>query len=249
VTGFDYRMTGPIGSRARLGLIVLQSDETIEHDFRRMVPVDSIDLYVSRVPSGLEVTGDTLRDMENHLPAAAGLFPRGVAFGAVGYGCTSGTSVIGPERVAALVGAGCETAAVTEPVSALVAACATLGVGRLAFLSPYIADVSATLRGALSGLGVETAVFGSFNEAEEARVARIDGASVIAAATALASASSAEAVFLSCTNLRTLDVIGEIEARTGKPVLSSNQVLAWHMCRLTGAGPLAMSVGRLTECA
>ena len=43
-----------------------------------------------------------------------------------------------------------------------------------------------------------------------------------------------DAVFLSCTNLRTLNVIPEIEARIGKPVLSSNQVLAWHLLRLAG---------------
>lgn len=34
----------------RLGLVVLQSDETIEGDFRRLVP-NGADLLVSRVPS------------------------------------------------------------------------------------------------------------------------------------------------------------------------------------------------------
>lgn len=231
---FTYELGGPIGRKATLGLIALQADETVEHDFRRLLPHEDVALYVTRVPSGLEVSGDTLREMEGTLPAAAGLFPRSIGFDVVGYGCTSGTSVIGPARIAELVRSGCETKAVTEPVSGLIAACGALGVSRLAFLSPYVAEVSETLRGVLAAAGVDSPVFGSFNEAEEAKVARINGASVVAAATALAGQGGAEAIFLSCTNLRTLDVIGQIEAATGLPVLSSNQVMAWDMARQAG---------------
>jgi maleate isomerase len=246
MSNFAYEMTDRIGTSATLGLVVLQSDETIEHDFRRLLPVDGVVLHTSRVPSGLEVTGDTLAEMRNHLPAAAGLMPRSVSFDVVGYGCTSGTSVIGPSRVARLIGEGCETRAVTEPVSGLIAACQRLGVNRLAFLSPYVEEVSSTLRGVLVQGGVQSPVFGSFDEAEERRVARIAPQSVISAALALASQPGTEAIFMSCTNLRTLDVIDEIEARTGKPVLSSNLVLAWHIARLAGIG-LACRIGALSR--
>ena len=40
-----------------------------------------------------------------------------------------------------------------------------------------------------------------------------------------------DGLFLSCTNLRTLDVIAKLETETGLPVLSSNQVLAWDLAR------------------
>lgn len=233
MSAFPYRLDPP--PSATLGLIVLKEDETLEQDMRRLLPA-SAQLHVSRVPSGKEVTRETLAAMEAELPAAARLFPSAVRFDAVGYGCTSGTAVIGAARVAGLVRAGTETGTVTEPVSALLSACRALGVTRLAFLSPYIAEVSARLREVLAEGGVESPVFGSFDEAEEARVARIDAASVIEAATALGGAAEAEAVFLSCTNLRTLDAIAEIRRRTGKPVLSSNLVLGWHLCRLAGLG-------------
>ncbi|MDB4085456.1 Asp/Glu racemase, partial [Amylibacter sp.] len=45
-----------------------------------------------------------------------------------------------------------------------------------------------------------------------------------------------DAIFLSCTNLNTLSVIKSIEEKIGKPVLSSNQVLAWHMSQLSNGG-------------
>ena len=188
---FDYELTDRIGTRATLGLIVLQPDETIEHDFRRMLPIDDVTLYVSRIPSGTDVSGDSLAEMRNDLPDAARLLPRGVSFDVVGYGCTSGTSVIGADAIAALVGDGCETDRVTEPVSALIAACQSLNVKRLAFLSPYVADVSATLRATLADAGISSPVFGDFAEAQEAKVARIDKASIIAGAVTLASQGGA----------------------------------------------------------
>jgi len=40
---------------------------------------------------------------------------------------------------------------------------------------------------------------------------------------------------MSCTNLRTLGVIDEVSQALGKPVLSSNQALAWHMAQLNSA--------------
>jgi maleate isomerase len=233
MSAFAYRLDPP--PKATLGLIVLQEDETLEQDMRRLLPATA-QLHVSRVPSGKAVTRETLAAMEAELPAAARLFPSAARFRAVGYGCTSGTAVIGAARVAELIRSGTDTRAVSEPVSALVAACEALGVRRLAFLSPYVAEVSARLRATLAEGGVESPVFGSFDEAEEAKVARIDAASVIEAATDLGRAAEAEAVFLSCTNLRTLDAIPEIERRSGKPVLSSNLVLAWHLCRLAGLG-------------
>lgn len=219
---------------ATVGLIVLQADETIEQDFRRLFRAEACDFFVSRVPSGLEVTPETLAAMADEMTAAASLFPRSAQFDVVGYGCTSGTSVIGAERVATLVKQGCTAKAVTEPVSALVHACHVRNITRLAFLSPYIATVSDRLREVLAGHGIETPEFGSFNEAEEAKVARIDAGSIIEAAGALAKSSAVDGVFLSCTNLNALGVLDEIAQRTGKPAMSSNSVLAEHMRELAG---------------
>ena len=40
-------------------------------------------------------------------------------------------------------------------------------------------------------------------------------------------------------------MIEEMEARLGMPVLSSNQVLAWHLFRLAGSGAGDFAPGRL----
>jgi maleate isomerase len=242
---FPFELGKTVGTKANFGLIALQSDETIEHDLRRLLPGPEVGIYTSRVPSESDVSTESLAQMETTLSAAAKLLPPPMNFDVVGYGCTSGTSVIGSENIAKLIARGCRVNHVTEPVSALIAACRVLGVRKIAFLSPYVADVSQALRRVLAQNGLETTVFGSFDEGNEAKVARIAGHSIKAASLSLVEGSQAEAIFLSCTNLQTLNVIDEIEAQCGLPVLSSNQVLAWHMSVLAEQTDFSERVGRL----
>lgn len=239
--GFD--LIGPIGAKATLGLVVLQADETLEQDFRRLFPDRDVALYTSRIPSGDELTTDSIAAMKSELPRGAGLLPRAARFDAVGYGCTSGTTLIGAEAVAHLIRQGVATPMISDPLSAALAALRALGVARLGLVTPYIEAVAGPVRDAFATAGFEVGATLTFGEEVEARVARIAPASIKAAARA--AAKDAEAVFLSCTNLRTLDIIDELEAELGIAVLSSNQVLAWHMASATAA-PLAKDApGRL----
>ena len=216
-------------TRKTIGLIVLQADETLEADLRRLLPAD-VDILVSRVPSGTTVSSDTLAEMAMTLSGAAGLFPRGMTFDAIGYGCTSGTAEIGSAKIAALIRAGTDARAITEPVSALITACKAEGISRIGLISPYVADVSDKLCDVLARDGITVTAFASFDEPEEQNVVRIDPAAIHAAAVNLQ--GDFDAIFLSCTNLRTLDVLDQISADIGKPVFSSNQVLAWHLQQL-----------------
>jgi len=51
-----YDLVGPIGSECTLGLVVLQTDETIESEFKRMFPSPNAAVYVTRIAMGNEVT-------------------------------------------------------------------------------------------------------------------------------------------------------------------------------------------------
>ncbi|MGO4914937.1 hypothetical protein [Pseudogemmobacter sp. W21_MBD1_M6] len=74
-----------------------------------------------------------------------------------------------------------DTAHVTNPLAAVIAACRALRVRRIGLISAYIADVSAALRQALTDCGLTVQAFASLDEETEARVARIDPASSLAA--------------------------------------------------------------------
>lgn len=231
----------------QLGMIVLQSDESLEADMRRLLPPE-VELLVSRVESGTVLSQDMIAAMEGRLTASARLLPQDSRFGAVGYGCTSASAQIGSDRIAARIQDGVQTQHVTNPVAALIAACGALNVTSLGLVSPYVANISDQLRKVLQAAGIEVAQFGSFNEPVEANVVRITPASLHRAGALVGAHEACDAVFLSCTNLRTLDVIAQMEDELGKPVLSSNQVLAWHMLKLAGAKAAPDAPGRLWRC-
>ena len=65
------------------------------------------------------------------------------------------------------------------------------------------------------------------------------------AAQELCKTQDVDGIFLSCTNLRTLDLIMPLEESIGLPVISSNLALAWHLGKLTGTADAMVGPGRL----
>jgi len=151
----------------------------------------------------------------------------------VAYACTSGSFVHGlageKQLVATMRSAGAPNAVTTS--GALLEALAALDVRRIAVATPYVEDVTAGLRDFLGEAGVETVGSAQLGLAAEIWKVPYD---VTARLVRDADAPEAEAVFVSCTNLPTYDVIAPLEAQLGKPVLTANQVTLWSALRLAG---------------
>ena len=234
-----------IGTRATLGVIVLETDETLEPEFSQMMAHEGVALYHSRIPMVPEIRPETLARMQADLPASAKLLPSSLNFDVIGYGCTSASTVIGSEKVARAVQTILPNAKVTDPLAAIIAAGRALGAARLGFLTPYLPEVSAQMRQKLEDAGFAIAGFGSFEEMDDRVVARISETSISEAAKRVAKEDDCDAIVISCTNLRCLRVIPEVEEATGVPVISSNQALAWHMLRLAGVDSPMPQFGKL----
>ena len=58
---------------------------------------------------------------------------------------------------------------------------------------------------------------------------------------------AAEAVLISCTNFRTLEIIDRLERDTGLPVVTSTQASVWRLLELAGVGDPIFGAGRLLE--
>jgi maleate cis-trans isomerase len=56
-----------------------------------------------------------------------------------------------------------------------------------------------------------------------------------------------EAIFLSCTNFRTIEIIEKLEQETGKLVISSNQTTMWYALRKLGIKDSIKGFGLLLE--
>lgn len=236
-----------LAHRAALGLIVLQADETIENEFRPLFAIDGVTLNHTRIESAPEVTPQTLMAMKERLTGAAGLLPGTRKPDVIGYACTSAATVIGSGAVEAAVRRAHPDAKVTNPAAAVLAALAHLKVKRIGVVTPYVPDVSKAVVALLEDNGFPAVKTGSFGQSEEAVVARITPASVAAAINAVGEAPDVEAVFASCTNLRTFGVIEACETTLGKPVISSNSALAWHMMTLAGLETNGHGPGRLFD--
>lgn len=234
-----------IGTRATMGVIVLETDETLEPEFSRMMALEGVALYHSRIPMVPEVRPDTLAKMENDLPASARLLPPSLDFDVIGYGCTSASTVIGSENVARAIQTVFPGALVSDPLAAIIAAGRELGATRLGFITPYVPEVSARMCQRLVDAGFEITGFGSFEEGNDRVVARITEAAIVRAAEQIAATASCDAIVISCTNLRSLGILGEIEEKIGLPVITSNQALAWHMLRLARVRDPLPHFGRL----
>ncbi len=243
----SFETDGGFGTRARIGLIVLESDQTIEAE-ARMLGLDGVDIYHSRIPNAMEVTPATLTDMELRLPAAAAVLPAEFEFDAIGYGCTSAATLIGPEGIVAAIAAAHPGVACTDPISAAVAAFQALDARRIALVTPYTAEVTGPIVEFFSAAGFEVTALGSFLEPSDLVVGRISPASIADGVRAMVESSPCDAVFVSCTSLRLLAAATDLEREVGVPVVSSNMALFWHLLRLGGITDEVPQFGRLFIC-
>ncbi len=227
-----------------VGLLALATDHVCEGDLRRVLPQDRLPLYVSRVTIATELSVDTLAAMRGDIARAAALLLPESRLDVIAYGCTSGTMVIGEDIVFAEIRKVRPGIACTTPPTACLAAFAALGVKRIAVLAPYPHAVNLRVRRYLQLHGLDVPVFGGFNKDKDADIAAISVDSIIESAHLL-DRPEIDGIFLSCTGLRAIDAVEPLEAMLEKPVVTSNQALAWHAMRLAGCRDHISGFGHL----
>jgi len=235
------------GATARIGVVVLASDFTLDREFRQIFVRPDVDYYTSRVENSMTITPATLAAMESRIPAALELILPGESLDVVAYGCTSATTVLGEDVVQRRIQEVQPTARVTTPITAAFAAFRAMGASRIAVLTPYRSDVNSAVRNYMTGAGFDVPVFGSFNEENDPVVARIDQSSIANGVAKLVSDRDVDMVFVSCTSVRLSDSVVALERSTGLPVTSSNLAMAWHSLRLCGVDESMPQWGSLFE--
>jgi maleate isomerase len=236
-----------IAHRAAIGLLVLATDQTMEHEFRHLVRQDGVALYEARLFNDNDVTPATLRAMRERIAPAAALILPGVKLDVVAFGCTSASMELGEDEVFRQIHAARPGVACTTPVTAAFAAFEALGAQRIGVLTPYSAEVNAGVRAYLTKRGATVAAFGTFNKQDDRDAARIAPVSIAEGIRTLARSTTLDAVFVSCTSLRLSEIVAEVEAEIGIPVTSSDHAMAWHCLRLAGVKDVGPGAGRLFE--
>lgn len=221
------------GATARFGLIALATDLTSERDLYRQLPQEHVSIHVTRVAFENPTTPENLRKMAPHLTEAAQLLAPLQPLKAVCYSCTAASVAIGDDPVRASIHAGMGEIPVVTPSAAARTAFAALGVRRIAVLTPYTVETTKPMAAYFISHGMELSNVACLGLEDDRDMARVSDRTILNAALAVDTAD-AEAVFLSCTGLPAINVIAELEQRTGKPVVTSNQASAWMMARLGG---------------
>ena len=222
------------GERARIGLLVLGSDQTMEWEMRMMTHLPGVSFYHSRLANDVLVTPKNLTKMESELPLAAELLPSYLKLSALGYGCTSGATFIGEARVREILQDTHLGVPVTDPLTAAKAAFNAMGVHRIGLVTPYTANVTKAMQKRFDAANIKINIIGSFYEENDEIVGRIEKASILDAAISLGRSDEVDGIFISCTSLRAAEIIEQAEETLGKPVTASNHALAWHLLRLAG---------------
>lgn len=228
----------------RLGLIALSTDLTSERDFARIVPAERAAVHVARVAYDNPTTPENLRKMAPRLADAAALLLPGESLAAVCYSCTAASVVIGDEVIEAAIHSAIPAVPVVTPTAAARLGFEALGVSRVAILTPYLPQTTQPMADYFQRHGIDVTRAECLGLEDDRDMAYVSRDSIVAAALQVDNAA-AEAVFVSCTALPALGAVAEIEARTGKPVVTSNQASLWAMLGHAGIEHRPAGYGRL----
>ncbi|TIW73168.1 MAG: ectoine utilization protein EutA, partial [Mesorhizobium sp.] len=228
----------------RVGLIILATDHTSEPDFRRMVASERIGVYVARIPYKNPTTPENLRRMQPELEAAAALILPDEPLDAICYSCTSASVVIGDAEIEAAIQAARPGVAVVTPPMAGVRGLKSLGARRISILTPYTVETSRPMAAYFAERGFEIVSFTCLGFEDDREMARIPPAALVELA-GKATDAEADALFVSCTALRSALAVAGMEQAIGRPVVTSNQATAWNCLRLCGDDTARPQFGRL----
>ena len=227
--------------RGRLGFILLSSEETADDDIRGIVPKD-VGVFYTRVLLADPVTVANLAAVKDQLTGAAALLPEGLD--AIAYVCTSGSIVAGEEEVARALSRAQPTARTISLATCVVDAMSYLGMKRIVVGTPYLDEVNRMEADFLVERGFDVLDIQGLCLAGGRDMTVVEPEDIVSLAVDVCR-EDADGIFLSCSALRSVEVIEAIEQRTGKPVVASNHALVWRMLRLIGVDDRMAGLGRL----
>ena len=210
----------------RVGLITLASDFRIEKDFNNVIYGKDIDLYCNRIKCYNPLTNETLKKMADDIPKVAEDILPDQKLDCVAYGCTSGTIAAGYTYIVEKVNLAKPNTKVTTPITSALNALKTLKINKLSIFTPYTDEINQSVINYFKKDNINITELSYFDIASDLDIGKVDP-DYLSDILIKKDLSNSDALFVSCTALPVLSIIKDLEKKTGKIVLSSNQTLIW----------------------
>jgi maleate isomerase len=240
----DVQQNPAYGERFRIGLLALSTDLAFERDFALLAGSDDIVTFTTRINLATPNNEENFLALEKELPSAAALIVPSSRLDVIAFGCTSASMLIGPDRVEAAIRSGRPGINVTNPATAAMAALNAIDARRVAVLTPYTESVTIKVAKFLESNGFQLTDVLCLNLDLDDQIGRISEQQLRRFALQL-DFRNADAIFVSCTAARSINVIEALERETGRPVITSNQATFWHALQLGGIAAPRTGFGSL----
>lgn len=218
--------------RGKIGFVVLATEQTIQDDMMKLRP-KGVGMHFARAAIPDSITNETLAAQADLLAdCASTLFPNG-SLDVICYACSSGSVVIGEAKVFTQLNKGAPGAKATSLITGAISALHAVGARRIVVATPYLDEINRNEKIYLEKAGFQVLEIQGLNLERDSDMVRVTPGFIHEFAVSL-DRPEADAIFVSCGALRTLDVIGDIESQCGKPAICSNQAMLWDSVRLAG---------------
>ena len=228
----------------RIGLIALSTDFTIEQDYRRICHNLPLDIFVNRIPFNNPLNHENYLKMSDHLPSIAKNILPDQELNTIAYGFTSGTVAMGENLIANQIKKSKPNTYVTTPITAALKAFKKLNIKKISVLTPYPKPVNESVFNYLLKNNIEVLNFSSFNLNYDSEIAMVKPDHIVETICKMNHEGS-DAIFVSCTALRIVEVLQKAEEKIKKTIISSNQSMIWDSIRSININNKISNFGKL----
>jgi maleate isomerase len=220
-------------ANARIGLITLGTDFTIEKDFNNVIYGREVDLYVNRIHCYNPLTNETLAKMANDITSVTKEILPDQKIDCIAYGCTSGTVAAGYDSIKQKINLAKPEAKVTTPITSAIKALKKLNIKNLSIFTPYTKEINDSVVNYFEKENITVKSLTYYDIASDIDIGKVDQKNLFRVLSKI-DLTESDALFVSCTALPVLSIIDELEKKLNKIVLSSNQTLIWDSLNQIG---------------
>lgn len=235
-----------MAKNTKVGLVIPCTNTTMEAEFNRALLPKNITVHAARLKrSTTDLTLETLSEMERSMEDAVSLLGM-IDIDVMVFGCTSGSLFLGrgwDEKIIERMKKQTR-ARVTTTATSVIEALKSLALKEIGVITPYIEEINAKERAFLESHGFVVDFIDGFHLLDSVKIREVTGRQIVDFVEQL-SPKGIGGLFISCTNLKTFEIIDEIEKKYDIPVVTSNQASLWNVLRIAGIREKFEGLGQL----